>query len=75
MDAERKKEVSRINNEQKLKFKEHEKNISSINNTIYTLKENTWTDIERSVLLLNVVLFCFNESDENIVQLSSSESS
>jgi len=75
MDAERKKEVSRINNEQKLNFKEHEKNISSINNTIYTLKENTWTDIERSVLLLNVVLFCFNESDENIVQLSSSESS
>jgi len=46
MDAERKKEVSRINNEQKLNFKEHEKNISSINNTIYTLKENTWTDIE-----------------------------
>ena len=57
MDAERKKEVSRINNEQKLNFKEHEKNVSSINNTINTLKENTWTDIERSVSILNVVLF------------------
>ena len=74
MDAERKKEVSRINNEQKLNFKEHEKNVSSINNTINTLKENTWTDIERSVSMLNVVLFWFNDFLTNIIQLSSSES-
>ena len=45
MDAERKKEVGRIRNEQVLRYKEHEKSISSINNTINTDKENTWTDI------------------------------
>ena len=45
MDAERKKEVGRIRNEQVQRYKEHEKNISAINNTINTDKENTWTDI------------------------------
>ena len=45
MDAERKKEVARIRNEQVQRYKEHEKNISAINNTINTAKENTWTDI------------------------------
>ena len=45
MDAERKKEVARIRNEQVQRYKEHEKNISAINNTINTEKENTWTDI------------------------------
>ena len=45
MDAERKKEVARIRNEQVQRYKEHEKTISAINNTINTEKENTWTDI------------------------------
>ena len=46
MDAERKKEVARIRNEQVQRYKEHEKNISAINNTINTAKENTLTDIQ-----------------------------
>ena len=47
MDAERKKEVGRIRNEQALNFKQHEKNVSTINNTINTDKMNTLTDINR----------------------------
>ena len=46
MDAERKKEVARIRNEQVQRYKEHEKIISTINNTINTDKENTLTDIQ-----------------------------
>merc|ERR1719208_42702 len=46
MDAERKKEVQRIHNERMISRKEYEKNISSINNTINTAKENTLTDIQ-----------------------------
>ena len=46
MDAEREKEVQRIHNERMISRKEYEKNISSINNTINTAKENTLTDIQ-----------------------------
>jgi len=45
MDAERKKEVQRIRNEQALSYKEHEKNLSKLNNTINTEKMNTIADI------------------------------
>ena len=47
MDAEREKEVQRIHNLRMVSRKEYEKNISSINNTIITAKENTITDIQR----------------------------
>ena len=44
-DAEREKEVSRIENEKLVQRKANEENISEIENSIRTKKENTNTDI------------------------------
>ena len=44
-DAEREKEVSRIENEKLVQRKSNEENISEIENSIQTKKENTNTDI------------------------------
>ena len=44
-DAEREKEVSRIENEKLVQRKANEENISQIDNSIRTKKENTNTDI------------------------------
>ena len=44
-DAERAKEVSRIENEKLIQRKRNEENISELENTIRTKKENTNTDI------------------------------
>ena len=44
-DAEREKEVSRIDNEKLVQRKTNEENISEIENSIRTKKENTNTDI------------------------------
>ena len=44
-DAEREKEVSRIENEKLVQRKSNEENISQIENSIRTKKENTNTDI------------------------------
>ena len=44
-DAEREKEVSRIENEKLVQRKTNEENISEIENSIRTKKENTNTDI------------------------------
>lgn len=45
-DAEREKEVSRIDNEKLVQRKTNEENISEIENAIRTKKENTNTDIK-----------------------------
>ena len=47
MDAERRKQVGSIANQQRLQAKEADRNVAQINNTINTEMENTLTDIQR----------------------------
>ena len=54
MDAERRKQVGSIANQQRLQAKETDRNVAQINNTINTEMENTLTDIQRWVGLFNV---------------------
>ena len=49
MDAERRKQVGSIANQQRLQAKETDRNVAQINNTINTEMENTLTDIQRWV--------------------------
>ena len=54
MDAERRKQVGSIANQQRLQAKEADRNVAQINNTINTEMENTLTDIQRWVESFNL---------------------